>query len=194
MEPIDPRSFETQQQKLTRLSGEVLERYRKELKAELADPDRLRAVYGAAFADRSNAAQAQIVVTMASNMLGTPNAMLSIVLDDRQVPIAQVSTDPITEFPIKESMCAHVIHTGQEVSVEVAQEHPLVCDTTFARSGQVVSYLGVPVVDRSALIIGVLCVWDDKQRNWGPADVGMLMQLSFILTRATDAPPEIAAT
>lgn len=181
--------IESQQDKLRRLSGQVLERYRRELNAEISDPQRLSAVYGAAFASATVRRQAQLVATMATDMLRVPHAAVSVIegADKDQQFIAQASrmADLAPETVVlEESFCRHVIGTGRELMVEEAGDHPLVCDTRLAKDGLVTSYLGVPVANRDLVIVGVLCVWDSKSRTWTPADVGMLTQLSMVLTRA----------
>lgn len=182
--------FETQQQKLARLSGDVLARHRREIDREVEDQARLDAVYGSAFMSGGAKRQAQTVCLMASQMLSVPNSALTLVLADRQEFIAQVRGGEILDeaagSPIEDSYCRQVIGTGREFAVEESLEHPLVCDTSFARDGDIVSYLGVPVANRRAIIVGVLCVWDTQLREWGPTDVDVLSQLSMVLTRSAE--------
>jgi GAF domain-containing protein len=175
--------FETQQDRLMKLSGDVLSRYRKELAQEVAEPERLNAVYGQRFLEREMRDQAQIVAHMASELLMVPNAMVNIVLSDRQVTVAQVGSYASPEVAREESYCQHVIGTGRELAITDSARHPLVCDTTFAQNAAIVSYLGVPVVSREGMIVGVLCCWDSIKRDWDAADVGILTQLSMVLTR-----------
>jgi GAF domain-containing protein len=184
-----PVVFETRQQKLARLSGDVLRNYQESLGEEIHDRERLAQTYGAAFLEAGHHRQAEVVATMACQMLNVPNAQVNVILEDRQVTIARVShghTLPCEQTPLPHSFCQHVIGTGHEFSVENARDHNLVCDTRFARGGDIVSYLGVPIANRKRIIIGVLCVFDDVERNWGPAEVGILTQLSLVLTRTTE--------
>lgn len=181
--PTEPE-FVSQQDRLSKLTGELLERYRREMNAEINDPDRLAEVYGTEFAGSEAQSQAQTVATMASQMLKVPGALITIVLPDRQVTIAAEGV-ATTDISIEDSYCSHVIGTGREFAVNNSPEHPLVCDTSFARDGTVVSYLGVPIANYKGIVIGVLCVFDTVERHWTAADVGMLTQLSFVLTRAT---------
>lgn len=189
-ETVAVLDFETQQQKLARLSGDVLARYRTELDAELNDPDRLAAVYGSGFAESSTMKQAEVVALMASQMLNVPNSQINVMMPGKQTGIAAVADGIIVdtlESDGSDSFCQHVIGTGREVAVQDSTAHPLVCDTKWARNGQVVSYLGVPIANQKAVIIGVLCVFDNTFREWCAADVSMLTQLSMVLTRTTGA-------
>lgn len=180
--------IDTQQEHLRKLSGDVLRRYLKELNAEVNDPDRLRAVYGAGFADADFRAQAETVARLATQMLHVPNAAVNVVSDEAQDSVALVQNEQIqTEqlhLPLRESYCKYVIATGREMSVENALQHPLVCDTHLAVDGLAISYLGVPIAAKDKIIVGSLCVFEARERQWSAADVGMLTQLSMVLTRA----------
>jgi GAF domain-containing protein len=179
------REFESHQQRLERLSGQMLERYRAGLKDKVADPDRLQALYGTHFLDGSFRQQAHRVLTMACSMLRVPNAMVNIVTPLGQQTVAAVGANDDANGPLEtHSFCQHVIGTGRELAVSDAEGHSLVCDTVFARDGIIVSYLGVPIV-RQDWIVGVLCVYDDKPRDWDTADVGMLTQLSQVLSQVS---------
>jgi GAF domain-containing protein len=179
--------FESQQQKLARLSGEMLSRYRTELKAEISDPDRLAQVYGSEFATSDMKKQCQSVATMATQMLKTPMAMINILNGEEQETVAQVGADDVPPLiATEESFCRHVIGTGREFAVSNSPEHPLVCDTQVSREGIIVSYLGVPI-ERQGYIVGVLCVADVHPRDWSLADVSILTQLAAVLTRAAHA-------
>ncbi len=182
-EAAKTREFETHQQRLERLSGEMLTRYRSDLENRVADPERLRAMYGSHFLEATNRQQAQRVLTMATSMLRVPNAMINLVTPDGQETVAAVGAYEEATGPIEShSFCQHVIGTGRELAVNDAAGHSLVCDTVYAKAGQIVSYLGVPII-RDKWIVGVLCVFDDVPRDWDTADVGMLTQLSSVLTR-----------
>jgi GAF domain-containing protein len=187
--------FETQQQSLQRMSRDVMARYQRDLKAEIIDPARLEAVYGSDFCNANTRRQGETVAMMATSMLRVPNCSLNVILEDTQVTVAEVSdyqiVEPTTVMPAHDSYCQHVIATGREFSVEDSSSHPLVCDSAVTKAGTITSYLGVPVVDTTAIIVGVLCVYDDTHRSWRAADVSILTHLSFVLTRAlttTDQP------
>jgi GAF domain-containing protein len=188
-----PAELENQQQKLARLSGEVLQKYRQDLNVEVHDPQRLEAIYGSGFMRAEATKQAEVVAVMATQMLSVPNALVSVVLPDGQYNIAWVANNepmhtdlsqPASSVP--DSYCSHVIGTGREVNIETSLDHPLVCDTKWAIDGDIVSYLGVPIANRHAIIVGTLCVYDKHERHWGAADVSMLTQLSLVLTRTVD--------
>lgn len=186
--------FESQQERLARLSGEMLTRYRKELKAEITNPKRVAEVYGNEFASAGIRKQALSVATMASSMLKVPSAMVNVLNGDEQETIAKVGAEAVpTVIDRAESFCQHVIGTGREFAVEDSGEHPLVCDSRYARGGEVVSYLGVPI-ESHGYIVGVLCVADGTPRQWSTADVGILTQLAAVLTRALTHASEAGET
>lgn len=181
--------------KLRRLNEEVMRRYQREVSTEVGDPTRLAAVYGSAFSTGTARQQAHTVALTATSMLKVPNCEVTVVYPDRQESVAAVNNyaviDPgIGNLSYEDSWCKNVIATGREFAVDNAGEHTLVCDTTLTTEGGVGSYLGVPIADRTGIIIGVLCVFDSIPRDWTPADVSMLSQLSFVLTRAMELPGE----
>lgn len=188
---ITPTEFETQQNKLRRMSAEVVHRYHREVSAEVSDPHRLAAVYGASFSCAGARRQAETVALMATSMLKVPHCEVTLVWPDRQEAVAAVNdyaiTRPGDDLPYEESYCKNVIATGREFSVENAIDHPLVCDTKLATTGAICSYLGVPVANKDGVIVGVLCVYDTIERDWRGGDVSLLTQLSFVLTRAMDS-------
>lgn len=186
---------DSQQERLRKLSGQVLERYRRELKAEISDPSRLAAVYGAGFASAGVVAQAQTVAQMATKMLKVPNAAVNVVREDALTSVALVMDYQVQSQQLRleldDSACQHVIHTGRELSIADTVQHPLVCDSRLTKEGSMISYLGVPVASPEAIIVGTLCVFDENERHWSTADVGMLTQLSMVITRALPSGPPV---
>ncbi len=109
-----------------------------------------------------------------------------------KVALASVRGGVVDEpgyLSLDDSYCKHVIATGREFAVDRSNAHPLVCNTMLATTEQVVSYLGVPIASRDGIIVGVLCVHTTDEREWSTADVSMLTQLSFVLTRALEPSP-----
>ncbi len=48
----------------------------------------------------------------------------------------------------------------------------------MVRSGAIVAYLGIPLIDPDGNAIGTLCVFDDKPRLWGTGHVQVLSDLA----------------
>lgn len=182
------QQIDHQQARLRRMTAEVMTRYQRELTAEISDPDRLSAVYGAAFADANTRRQAETIAKMAVGMLKVANAAVNVITAAGMESIAlilegQVQVEQLNAS-LDDSYCKHVIHTGREMAIDDSTKHPLVCDSRLSIDGVAISYLGVPVANRNHIIVGTLCVFEEHQRTWGPADVSMLMQLSMVLTRS----------
>jgi GAF domain-containing protein len=89
--------------------------------------------------------------------------------------------------PIEDSVCQHPVATGRPLIVPDARENELLRDNAAVRERGVVAYAGIPLVDPSGAVIGVLCAIDDKPRVWSDEDVATLRRLA---RRAID---EIAA-
>lgn len=178
--------------KLRSMNDAVMRRYMKEVGQEVNDPARLEAVYGAAFSLGETKKQAQTVALTATSMLRVPNCEVTLVYPDRQVSMAAVNdyriVDPgVGNLTYEDSWCKHVIGTGREFAVDDSGKHSLVCNTTLTTAAGIGSYLGVPISHSNGIIIGVLCVFDHVKRDWGAADVAILSQLSFVLTRTMES-------
>ncbi len=178
--------FESHQERLSRLTGEVLSRYQREMNSKISEPGRLAEVYGTEFASADFRRQAQGICNLAASILNVPNAMINVVTADKQETVATYGQFSLGTSSVEDSYCKNVIGTGREFAVSDAHDHALVCDTSWAREGSLISYLGVPIV-KNDWIVGVLCVFDDEPRDWGVADVGILTQLSAVLSRAIAA-------
>jgi GAF domain-containing protein len=181
-----PESFGTHQERMSKLSAEMLTHYQAGLDSAVNDPKRLAEVYGSSFASASFKAQAHSVALMAASMLKTPHAQVNIITAEQQVSVAVAAGENPEPIDCGEGYCQNVIATGREFAVDNAREHALVCDTRIAIDGDVTSYLGVPIVANN-YVIGVLCVYDTKPRTWGVVDVSMLTQLATVVTRAASA-------
>jgi GAF domain-containing protein len=73
--------------------------------------------------------------------------------------------------------------------VRDAASDPRVRDEPAVVDGRVVAFLGVPLVGDRGAALGVLCVWDERPRDWTDADAELLGQLA----RSAVAELELAA-
>jgi GAF domain-containing protein len=184
-------SFTSSQERLRALAGTSLAEYRQRVAAELGNAQRVAAVYGSSFAAGASTEQAATVCQMAATLIGCRHSQVTLLTEDEQVhviawhaPNVTSTSDPIA---VSEGYCQNMLPTGDPLAISNASEHPLVCDTRIARDGVIVSYLGVPITGAGGLIIGALCVWDAKPREWNAADVETLDRLAHVLTRAEKA-------
>ena len=87
-----------------------------------------------------------------------------------------------------DGMCA--LMTGDvPLVVREATTDPVLRTVPAVVDGHVVAFLGVPLVGDRGAALGVLCVWDERPRDWTDADVELLGQLA----RSAVAELELAA-
>jgi GAF domain-containing protein len=184
-------AFSSAQARLRALTGTSLAEYRQRVAQELGNAARVAAVYGSSFASGASTEQAATVCQMAASLIGCRHSQVTLLTADEQVHVIAWHAPNVTSAsePIEahEGYCQNMLPTGEPLAISDARDHPLVCDTRLAREGVIVSYLGVPITGAGGRIIGALCVWDAKERDWNAADVETLDRLAHVLTRAEKA-------
>lgn len=170
---------------LHKLEGALMRAYRVELESALHDPDRLAAVYGSEFATAPVRQRLQTVVDLAAAMLRTPIASVQVITATQAIIVAAHGMEPAV-VAVDDSYCSNVIGLGEDLAIEEAIGHALVCTSAFAIEGGIRAYLGVPLVNRDGHIVGTLCVCDHEPRAWHRNDVTLLAQLAAVIAAFTD--------
>jgi hypothetical protein len=105
------------------------------------------------------------ITKIASELCGTPIAMLSLIDKDRHWAKSRQGVE-ITEFSRDLSFCAHAIINPDTPMVvedlrydERFHDHPFVTGTS-----NILFYAGVPVVDTDGFALGTICVLDHRPR------------------------------
>lgn len=144
------------------------------LKRALTDPERLAALAGTGLLDTPPEAVFDRAVALATEILGTPVGLLSIVDDRRQFFKAQSGLKgPFAEArgtPLSHSFCQYVVETKEAFAVSDARADPVLKNNPAIRDLEVVSYLGVPVRDPDGQVLGAFCAIDDEPREWSERD------------------------
>lgn len=96
-----------------------------------------------------------------------------------QLRIAEVPQNTTYCYFIKESR--GVFTTGNSLADERLVMHP-------ARS-TVLSYCGVPIVDREGALLGSLCCYDVVPRSVEQVDMGLMMRVANMLAEGKHVPP-----
>jgi PAS domain S-box-containing protein len=99
-----------------------------------------------------------------------------------------------SQGPLEDSLCTVTAAGGGPLVVSDAAVDARVSGLPPVVSGQVGSYLGVPLLTRGA-VVGALCVFEVRPRQWSDDDVAVLQQLaasvvSELELRALDAEVE----
>lgn len=151
-------------------------------RARLADPVRLAALNATGLIDAPAVPGLDALIRVVAWLLDVPAATVSLVDDNRQVfaGMCGITGRAAEEHgtPVEESVCQHPVATGRPLIVRDARESDLLRDNPAVRERGVVAYAGIPLVDPSGAVIGVLCSIDEKPREWTEEDVTTLRRLA----------------
>jgi GAF domain-containing protein len=153
--------------------------YESQLSRTLADPERLREVYGTQFKAQSVQERLDTLCTVACNVLHTEGSSIHLVTDKEQIRIAMSPASENLSGDLDHSFCKYVVNEKAPFSVESASTHALVCTNKAVTDNGIVAYLGMPIVVHG-FAVGALCVWETKERHWQPSDVTLLTTLASL--------------
>lgn len=128
-------------------------------------------------------ARLETVLTVVSETLEFPTVRVNIVDDDRQHTIRLVGTGGTGSVPRSEAFCDTVVRTGHPVIVQDAAHDPRFADFPAVLSGEIGSYLGVPLLGREDLVIGAICTVDTASRTITSHQLRVLLQFGKIVER-----------
>ncbi len=155
------------------------ERHPVESPARLNEALRLTALEACKVLDTDPETAFDSLARMASRLIGTPIAMVSLIDADRQWFKARVGVD-VAETPRDVAFCSHAIeHPDQPFVIRDTElddrfaTNPLVTGTPHIRA-----YAGVPIRSREGLALGTLCVLDTTPRAFGTDELTLLATLA----------------
>jgi two-component system, cell cycle sensor histidine kinase and response regulator CckA len=148
----------------------------------LTRPDRLAALRHTALLDTPPEEAFDRLTRMASRLLGTPVALISLISEDRQFFKSAIGLpEPWASrraAPLSFSFDAQVVSTGEQLVVEDARRHPLLRHGTAIRELGWVAYAGIPLVTRDGQTVGSFSVVDKMPRLWSERDIALLKDLA----------------
>ena len=145
------------------------------------DPDRLAALHASGLLAVRDDPAFDRLTRLASRLLGTAGALVSLVDSDRQVFASCVGVgEPWASrrgTPLSHSFCQHAVAAREPLLVADARAHPVLRDNPAIHEMGLIAYAGIPLIhDGHAL--GTLCAFDTRPRSWTPDDVATLRDLS----------------
>ncbi len=107
---------------------------------------------------------------LAARLLAAPIALVSLVDKNRQFFKSACGLpgplSSLRETPLSHSFCQHVVASKASLVVDDARQHALLRHNPAVVDFNVIGYLGVPLTTSTGLVLGSLCVIDDKPRRW----------------------------
>ncbi len=143
-------------------------------------PARLAALDGYGILDTPAEAGFDDIVHLASEICGTPVALVSLVADDRQWFKARVGFDAC-ETPIDQSVCAHALsHPGLLVIPDLTLDPRTEHNALVTGPPHIRFYAGARLATAEGVGLGTLCVIDSAPRPGGltPRQAGSLERLA----------------
>ena len=152
------------------------------MSAELHEQQRLAVLIAANLLDTPAEETFDRFTRLASAILNTPVALVSLVDHHRQFFKSSVGLpEPwatCRQTPLSHSFCQHVVKTNETLAVADARNHPLLRDNLAIAELGVIAYLGVPLTTAEGYTLGSFCAIDTTPREWSDRDVEILRDLA----------------
>src|SRR5512138_2320417 len=129
------------------------------------ETDRLAALYALDILDSAPEQDFDDIAALASNVCGTPMALVTLVDTDRQWFKARIGTD-LTETPRDLSFSAHAI-LGRDLLVvpDATKDARFADNPSVDMDGGIRFYAGAPLITTDGYALGTLCVIDNIPRT-----------------------------
>ena len=154
------------------------------VEATVGDVRRLRALQRAQLLDTDDEEAFDRIVRLASLILDTPIATVTLIDRDRQFYKASHGLpEPVRsqrQTPLDLSFCRHTVALGTSVVIPDTRDDDRVSMMASVTEYGILAYAGVPLIlDDSA--IGTLCVMDTTPREWTDGQLGILRDLGAMV-------------
>ena len=157
---------------------------------QIQDIERLEALRATGLLDSPPEASFDRLVGLASRVLRTSTALVSLVDRDRQFFKAAIGLElglaGVRQTSLEGTICQHVVASGRPVVLNDTDLHP------EYQSRFRIAYLGIPLVTSSGHAIGSFCVLDPAPRNWTEDEVAIMIDLAASVQTEIELRADIA--
>src|ERR1700759_4973215 len=157
----------------------------REMSALLRDPARLEALARAQLMDSEPEEVFDRLTRLATKLLGTPVATMTLVDDRRQYFKSSVGTG-VNETPLSHSFCQHVVTGAAPLVVTDARSDPRVKDNGAVEDLDVIAYCGVPLTDADGHTLGSFCAIEHTPRELTDIEIEILTELAHNIMTELD--------
>ena len=147
--------------------------------APLSDPHRISAARRL-FVEVPGAAAFDRLSRLAARLVGARHAKVTLFTDQDTViggfglPAGVVGGPAL----LTGALSAIVVCSAEPLAVPDARRDERIADLPAVTSGQVVAYLGAPLIAASGHVVGALAVYDEAPKSWSDDDRELLRQLA----------------
>ena len=156
----------------------------------ISDPIRLAAV-GDIYPGQLGVLEFDRLTTLASDLLGVPTCLVSLVTEDTQDFKGACGLPPAVEevrsTPLSHSLCKHTVISKQLFIVNDAPNDPRVRDNPIIEEIGLRAYLGFPLVNSAGLVLGAFCLIDYTERRWTDREVDSARDFAAIAVELIEA-------
>ena len=135
---------------------------------------------------------------LASRVLNTPIALVTLVANGRQVFASAVGLpEPwatARQTPLSHSFCQHAVAARAPLVIRDAREHPTLKANLAITDLAVVAYAGFPLINKEGFALGAFCVIDSKPREWTDAEIAILRDFADVALAEIEAKANAAAS
>jgi len=145
-------------------------------KKALTSPVRLAALHKTGLLDTPAEDGFDAFTRLASQLLGVPTVVMSLVEDKRQFFKSVAGAEGTSQgwHPLEASYCQDVVATTAPVVQADAWNEP-----GFAERGtKVRAYAGIPLTTVEGHVLGAFCAMDERPRDWSRRDIDVLTALA----------------
>jgi GAF domain-containing protein len=165
---------------------------------QLADRGRLREIARLGLDREEHRAYLTEVVEQVADRLGTPFAVVDVLLDDSQVFLAGCGPMPgwIAEVggtPIEWAFCTPMLELRAPHVVEDFTAEPQYRRNPLVTVEGVRSYIGAPLISSGGFVLGGLCALDVRSRQFDDRDLEYLTSMAVTTVRRIEDRAEPAS-
>lgn len=157
------------------------------IRAVLSDQDRLKVLADLALIDADEETVFNRLTTLASQIVGAPMSMMSMVGNDYQFFKSAVGVGELKSTPLSHAFCKHVVAENAPLIVDDARVHPVLHDNGAIQALNAIGYLGFPLHIASGKTLGSFCVVDSEPRQWTAAEIDIMRELAEIVKYEIEA-------
>lgn len=87
------------------------------------------------------------------------------------------------EMPLEEGFCPHVVVRRKALVLDDVCDYPRFAGSALVDKMGIRTYLGAPLIDRTGMTLGTVCVGDTEPRPWGRPGLNLIKTMAAELVQ-----------